>query len=44
MPLPESKYTSLKWWNEEEYLTDGDIEVIVEGADKVKVDFVKEGK
>jgi Fe-S cluster assembly scaffold protein SufB len=44
LPLPESKYTSLKWWNEEEYLTDGDIEVVVEGADKVKVDFVKEGE
>ena len=42
LPLPESKYTSLKWWKEDEYLTDGNFEVWVEGGDKVEVNFVKE--
>ncbi len=43
LPLPESKYTSLKWWKEEEYLRDGNFEVWIEGVDGLDVNFSNEG-
>lgn len=41
LPLPESKYTNLKWWKDEDYLVDGELNVEVSGPDGIKWEFLK---
>ncbi|MEO0139820.1 MAG: SufD family Fe-S cluster assembly protein [candidate division WOR-3 bacterium] len=41
LPLPESKYTNLKWWKDEDYLIEGELNVDISGPEGVKWEFLE---